>query len=104
LNERWEYIKQIPGLRRVSVSPWADIEDMAQKLKNRYIFSMKPSPTVLAVSNIDENYIRKSLRKSLQISKNCRVEIIMKDNTTLCNNPGNAVKWCQIAREEAELV
>jgi hypothetical protein len=103
LNKRWDSIKKIPNLRRVSVSPWADIQDMAEKLQANYIFSLKPHPGYLAVSPIDEDTIRKSLRETLRITKanNCHVEIIMKDNHTLADHPENAVRWCQIAKEEA---
>lgn len=103
LNKRWDSIKKIPNLRRVSVSPWADVRDMAEKLQDKFIFSLKPHPGYLAVSPIDEAYIRKGLREALRITKanNCHVEIIMKDNHTLANHPENVVRWCQIAKEEA---
>ena len=102
LNERWKYIKNIPNLRRVSVSPWADQSDMAEKLGDKYIYSYKPNPTYLAVPNIDENYIRKSIRDLLKNTKGCVVEMIMKDNNTLGNNPQNAFNWVRIAKEEAK--
>lgn len=101
LDERWEYVKQIPRLRRVSVSPWADLEDMADKLGSGYILSLKPNPAYLAVPSIDEDSIRRQLRKAMEITKGCRVEIIMKDNHTIGNNPDNVTRWCRIAREEA---
>jgi len=103
LNTRWEVIKKIPNLRRISVSPWADVRDMAEKLQDHYIFSLKPHPGYLAVSPIDEDFIRKGLREALKITKanNCHVEIIMKDNHTLADHPENAIRWCRIAMEEA---
>ncbi len=102
LDTRWHVVKQFPRLRRISVSPWAKIEKMAEYLGDKYIFSLKPSPADLAVPQIDEDRIRSELRKALEITKGCRVEIIMKDNHTLGNNPENARRWCQIAREEVE--
>lgn len=102
LNKRWHIVKEIPRLRRVSVSPWANIEDMAEKLGSNYIYSLKPIPTDLAVPKIDEERIRKNLREAMKITKNCRVEIIMKDNNTIGNNPENVIRWCKIAKEEAE--
>ena len=32
LDSRWDYIRHIPNLRRVSVSPWADEAKMAEQL------------------------------------------------------------------------
>lgn len=57
-----------------------------------------------AVPSLNEERIRTGLRRALQITRNCRVEIIMKDNHTIANNPQNAIRWCQIAREEAETI
>jgi len=101
IDPRWHYVKQFPRLRRVSVSPWAIIPKMAEFLQNKYIMSIKPIPTPLSMSSIDENAIRRELRKSLQLTRDCHVEVIMKDNHTLGKNPMNAVNWCRIAKEEA---
>ncbi len=46
---------------------------------------------------------RTSIARAL-ITKGCRLEIVMKDNHTLGNNPQNATRWCQIAQEEAERI
>lgn len=102
LDPRWEVVKKFPNLRRVSTSPWANIDKMAEKLQDRYIMSLKPSPTPLASSVMNEESVRKELKAKLRSAKNCVVEVIMKDNHTLGNNPVNAVRWCQIAREEID--
>jgi len=104
LDKRWYVVKNAPRLRRVSVSPWANLADLADKLGERYIYSMKPHPGELAVPSLNEERIRSELRRALQITRNCRVEIIMKDNHTIANNPQNVIRWCQIAREEAEAI
>jgi hypothetical protein len=104
LDNRWHVVKRFPRLRRVSVSPWADVEKMAENLGGDYIYSYKPSPADLARPKIDEDRIRAELRRTLEITRGCRVEVIMKDNHTLANTPSNATRWCQIAREEAERV
>lgn len=102
LDARWAVIRQAPNLRRVSVSAWADLKKMADLLEENYVFSMKPNPADLAKPNIDERAIRQKLREALEITRGCRVEIIMKDNHTLGCNPENAVRWVRIAKEEAE--
>ena len=102
LDKRWYIVKEIPNLRRISVSPWADIGGMAEMLEDQYIFSMKPSPTDLAMTGFDEERIRTELRDALQKTRDCRVEVIMKDNNTIRNDPQRVVRWVQIAREEAE--
>jgi len=100
LDSRWHIIKRIPNLRRVSVSPWANIEKMAENLEDKYIFSIKASPTALAVPVIDKESIRKNIQNALKITKGCVLEIIMKDNHTLGNRPDNIIEWARIAKEE----
>ncbi len=102
LDKRWHIVQQIPNLRRVSVSPWADLARMAEMLGDRYIYSMKPRPTDLAMDGFDEDRIRAELREALRVTRDCRVEVIMKDNHTIRNDPQRVIRWVQIAREEAE--
>jgi len=102
LDKRWPIVEQIPNLRRVSVSPWSERAQMAERLGDRYIYSMKPSPTDLAMDTFDEERIRAELRAALRATRDCRVEVIMKDNHTIRNDPQRVVRWVQIARQEAE--
>jgi hypothetical protein len=75
---------------------------MAERLGDRDIYSMKPRPADLAWDSFDENFIRRGLREDLAATRGCRVEVIMKDNHTIRNDPSRVVRWVRIAREEAE--
>jgi hypothetical protein len=101
MDMRIEIVKKARNLRRVSVSPWAQREKMRDAMGANYIYSYKPTPADIARPVSDWERIRKELRETLAIAKDCRLEIIMKDNHTLGNNPDNAKTWCRIAKEEA---
>lgn len=102
LDNRWHIVQQFPNLRRISVSPWVDRAGMAEKLGDRYIYSMKPHPADLAMDTFDEQRIRAELRESLRVTRDCLVEVIMKDTHTIRNDPQRVIHWVRIAREEAE--
>jgi hypothetical protein len=102
LDKRWQYVAALPRLRRISVSPWSDRAVMAEALGNRYVYSMKPNPAALALDTFDEGAIRAGLRRDLEATRGCRVEVVMKDNHTIRNDPSRVIRWCLIAREEAE--
>lgn len=102
LDKRWDVVRKVPRLRRVSVSAWANVPRMAELLGGDYVFSWKPNPAELAAPSFDEDAIRSGLRTMMRQTKSCRVEVIMKDNHTLCGDPSRAIRWTQIAREEAE--
>lgn len=102
VDKRWRYIQQIPNLRRVSVSPWADRVKMAGYLEDRYVYSLKPNPSDFAAAQFDEQAVRMNLRQDLEAMRGCRVEIILKDVTTIRNEPQRLIRWVQIVREEIE--
>lgn len=82
LDNRWNYIKEMTNLRRVSVSPWADQQKMADFMGNKYIYARKPNPAYVC-SGFDEEIIRKDLKNTLSIARNCNLEIILKDTHTI---------------------
>jgi hypothetical protein len=102
VDGRWHVIRDLPRLRRVSVSPWASVPRMAEHLGRGCILSRKPSPTPLSMPVMDEAAVRASLRQDLEEGREAVLEIIMKDNHTLGNNPRNAERWVALAREEID--
>ncbi|MBN1351876.1 hypothetical protein JXJ21_20890 [candidate division KSB1 bacterium] len=102
VDDRWEAVKKVPNLRRISVSPWSKPEKMAAYLGQQYIYSMKPNPSDLAMDNFDEARIRQKMRNEFQTTRNCIVEAIMKDTHTIRNDPTRVIRWVQITKEEAE--
>ncbi len=104
VHPRWDVVKRHHRLRRVSCSPWVDIAKMVENLQDRYIMSIKPNPATIAEPTVDWKYIRKEIRKLLEVTRGCRVELIMKDNHTIGKKPENVVDWCRIAREEVERI
>ena len=83
----WDDIRQLPHLRRVSVSQWANAEKMSEYLGRDFVYSYKPCSTDLAVPNMDEDYIRKSMAHTLSHTKNNNVEFVLKDLHTIANKP-----------------
>jgi hypothetical protein len=100
MDDRIEIVKQASNLRRVSVSPWANKAKMSEHLGADYVYSMKLSPTPLAMATLDESLVRREIAEGLAMTRNNNVEMIMKDNHTLGKNPNNIIRWTQIAREE----
>jgi hypothetical protein len=95
--------KHIPHLRRLSMSPWVDIAEGAERLGKRAIFSWKPNPApIFAAEQFDGELVRKMVRDALEKTKDCVVEIIFKDIHTCRNQPERLRETVRIAKEEAE--
>ena len=99
VTDRLQYIFKIPNLRRISVSPWADLRKAAEGLQDKYIFSWKPNPAQIC-GHFDEDRIRKNIRETLDIAKGCVLEMILKDTHTCENDPSRLSAWVRIAQEE----
>lgn len=93
--------KYIPNLRKISVSPRADVAVAAEKMGARYVLSLKPNPAVLAWARWTPDRARRELRESLAKARGCVVEIVMKDISTVCYEPQRLWEWARIAAEEA---
>lgn len=102
LHKKLNEVLRIPRLRRISMSPWVDVAAAAKVLGNRYIFSRKPNPAILASETWDPDYVRKVTRADLEQTRGCVVELIMKDTHTVRNEPQRLAEWVRIAREEVD--
>jgi len=105
LTRKLDYVFTIPNLRRISISPFADVETCAEKLQGDYIFSWKPHPAHL-VGQFDEGAIRSYIRHTIEAAQKhgCVLEIILKDTHTCEHHPERFDRWTQIAREEVNQV
>lgn len=95
-------LRSIPNLRKISMSPWVNIDKAAEEMGSDYVFSYKPNPAVLARDIWNPDLARQALRQALEKTQDCIVEIIMKDISTVRYEPQRLWEWTQIAAEETE--
>jgi hypothetical protein len=73
------------------------------EIGNSYVFSFKPSPAIFAEETWNPEKARASLREVLdRARKECHVEIIMKDISTVRRDPRRLWDWARIAMEVAQ--
>ena len=100
-THKFDMLQSIPRLRRVSVSPWCDIEVAAEHLADHCIFSWKPNPAML-VGTFDADAIRAYIQRTLLVAKDCILEMVLKDTFTVEYHPERLDTWARIAREEID--
>ncbi len=101
LDDRLDIVKKIPNVRKVSCSPWSDRKVFAEKIGDNLVMSFKPNPAYVAGGSFNEDVVRKDLRYTYDLAKanNINLEIILKDISTVCFDPGRLVSWAKIAME-----
>jgi len=102
LDRKMEILRRIPNLRKVSVSPWCNTANMVAKVGRDYVMSRKPSPAILAEDQWHLERARQDLCNFLDAARGCHVEVIMKDISTVHNEPQRLWAWARMAAEVVE--
>ena len=94
LDTRIEMLKSISNLRKIGVSPWANIEKCAELIGGNYVYARKPNPAYVAMKT-DPDDIRRETENTVKacIKYGCHPEFVLKDITTVSRKPENLVIW-----------
>lgn len=100
LTEKLTDVLTIPHIRRISISPFADVARCAEQLGKRAILSWKPHPSHL-VGTFDENHIRAYISEAITYARRngCVLEMILKDTHTCEHHPERFTRWTEIAQQ-----
>jgi len=101
LHRKIALLETIPRLRRISMSPWVDVEQAAAAVGDRYIFSHKPNPATLAAESWSLDAARAALIAVLDRTRGCIVEVVLKDISTVRGEPQRLWEWASMAMEVA---
>ena len=102
LTRKIDMLRQIRNLRRIAVTPVADVAECARQLGADYVMSWRPNPTDMFCGNFSEEKVRQILRRGLEVSRGCHVEINFKDIENVEGDPGRIKRCVRVAREEAD--
>lgn len=104
LHNNVHLIRKMHGVRKISASTWADVNVMARNIGQDYVLLRKPNPAFVAGHALDEQSIRKETCATLVACKEhgTPCEFILKDITTVNNQPERLTRWAQIVNEEIE--
>jgi len=100
LDKKAHLLRRIPNLRKISISPWADLQRSVEEFGTDYVLSIKPSPAIFTGGDWKQDEGIKALQRIMNIAgKKCHIEIIMKDISTVSYKPQNLWAWEKAAME-----
>jgi len=99
LHDRIDVVRQLPNVRKISCSPWCDVEKAASQIRGDYVLSRKPSPAFLATDVVDWKQIENDLRETRRIcaAYGTPLEYILKDISTVRYEPQRLNTWHELA-------
>jgi hypothetical protein len=100
----WDDIRQLPHLKKVSISRWCDQEFMGGVLRGTdIVYSRKPDPNYLSVdARLDEDAWAAHIRETLEATRGVSVEFIVRDVYTVHGDLNNARRAVEVARREID--
>jgi hypothetical protein len=101
LTRKIKLLRKIPNLRRIGVSPFANVARCAEQIGTDYVLSYRPSPADMVSYGFDPERIRSILRRDLSACRanNCHVDITLKDVETVEKDPTRVARWVSLTRE-----
>ena len=102
LHHKVDILRRIPRLRKISMSPWIKPDRAVEAIGPDFVFSYKPNPAILAEDRWRPEQARKELRDVLEKTRPCRVEVILKDVSTLRYQPRRLWEWQTMAMETVQ--
>lgn len=99
LTNKIGILRKIPNLRRIAVSPFANVARCAEQIGRDYVLSYRPSPADMVSYGFERSRIRAILKRDLEACRDCHVDITLKDVETVQNDPGRIKNWVALARE-----
>jgi hypothetical protein len=99
LDNKIDVIRAIPNLRKISMSPWVNIERGAERIGRDYVFSRKPNPALLATDGWDPDAVERDLKATIDACARhgSPLELILKDVSTVRGRPQRLWDWVDIA-------
>ena len=96
LDKKIDILEQIPHLRKISITPWADIDNAAEVIGNRYVIANKPNPASVS-GHLDEDALRKEISCILSACKRngCSFDMVLKDISSVGYDVQNLIRWDQ---------
>ena len=101
LDGKMDIVEKIPNLRKVSITPWADVNVGAEAIGEKYVLASKPNPALVGVGTLNEDVLRKEISSILAACKrnNTNVDIVLKDISSCGHRPENIFEWEKIVME-----
>jgi hypothetical protein len=103
LHDKIDIIRDMPHVRKISMSPWVDVAAGAERIGGDYVFSRKPAPAFLAPDTWSPEAVEQDLRETRDACARygCPLEFILKDISTVRYEPQRLWEWVDVAMRVA---
>ena len=100
LHDRIDMLRKIPNMRKIGVSPWADVRKSAEAIGGDYVYAHKPNPAFVS-GDWNSAAVEKEITDVILACKEhgCAYEFVLKDISTVSYKPQNLIEWNRLVQQ-----
>lgn len=93
--------RELPNLRRIAVTPWADWRSCAEQIGSDYVYSWRPSPADMVSCDFDPERVKKTVREAFKLASEHKnhIDVTLKDVQTVSGNLDAVPGFMRCVRE-----
>jgi len=99
LSNKIDILRSWTNLRRIAVTPFADVARCADQIGRDYVMGWRPNPAEMVCAGFDPDHIRKVTTDAARAMKGCHYDACLKDVVTVQHQPERMREWVRITRE-----
>jgi hypothetical protein len=101
MHDKIHLVRQLPNMRRVSMSPWVDWVRGAENLGREFIYSAKPNPAFLQGDRWDIDIARREIITILDACRanDCQLEFVLNGTLTCRGEPHRYDEWTDMVQQ-----
>jgi hypothetical protein len=94
LDKLIPYLKKIPNMRKIGVTPWADLRSSTEQIGGDYVVARKLNPALVS-GDFNREAVEKETEETVKacIENKCPYEMVLKDISTVGHKPQNLIDW-----------
>ena len=90
--------RKVPNLRRVTVSPWSDIEYSAEHCGREVVMQIRPLPSDVLM-RFDEEQMRKDIEDKMKRAGDTIFDFCLQDIQSVFGRPETLDTWTRVTKE-----
>lgn len=100
LDRKIDIVEKIPNLRKITVTPWADVNRAIEAINGRFVVSAKANPGLVSeASGLNMEAVTREIETIVDACHryHCTCDLVLKDISTVGGRIENLVEWEQAA-------
>jgi len=100
LTDKISLLRKIPNLRRIGITPTANVARCAEQIGRDYVFALRPNPAMVC-AGFDSKSVYAQMKNCMNAARGTCFDVMLKDVSTVQGDPKRLSEWVKITQDIA---